>query len=258
MVLTPQLLQAIKLLQMPNLELTQFIENELASNPLLERAEEREEASSEPADRPRLRRSAGRTRRLGGTGAGDGRRPLSPPISAPRSTTPSMRTAARPASQSAPADDLSANAWTGVGAGARRRRGPRPRSLCRRGRVASRPSRASGRDPARRPGRAHDRRGADRRAGRGRIFRRLDWRNRRAARRRRRARRARARAHADPRADRRVRALARRVPGPSAQGARPLRSGDAGVHREPAGPRQARLSAAAPRLRRRRRGLCAT
>ena len=44
MVLTPQLLQAIKLLQMPNLELTQFIENELASNPLLERAEEREDA----------------------------------------------------------------------------------------------------------------------------------------------------------------------------------------------------------------------
>ena len=52
MVLTPQLLQAIKLLQMPNLELTQFIENELASNPLLERAEEREEASPEPHDAP--------------------------------------------------------------------------------------------------------------------------------------------------------------------------------------------------------------
>ena len=50
MVLTPQLLQAIKLLQMPNLELTQFIENELASNPLLERAEEREEASLEQAE----------------------------------------------------------------------------------------------------------------------------------------------------------------------------------------------------------------
>ena len=42
MVLTPQLLQAIKLLQMPNAELSAFIENELASNPLLERAEERE------------------------------------------------------------------------------------------------------------------------------------------------------------------------------------------------------------------------
>src|SRR5271154_739915 len=50
MVLTPQLLQAIKLLQMPNLELTQFIENELTSNPLLERAEEREDSHSEPLD----------------------------------------------------------------------------------------------------------------------------------------------------------------------------------------------------------------
>ena len=67
MVLTPQLLQAIKLLQMPNLELTQFIENELASNPLLERAEEREEVSLEQADAEGdgLCRSAGRTRRLG-------------------------------------------------------------------------------------------------------------------------------------------------------------------------------------------------
>ncbi len=42
MVLTPQLLQAIKLLQMPNVELSAFIEAELTSNPLLERAEERE------------------------------------------------------------------------------------------------------------------------------------------------------------------------------------------------------------------------
>ena len=50
MVLTPQLLQAIKLLQMPNIELTQFIENELANNPLLERAEEREERGQEPDD----------------------------------------------------------------------------------------------------------------------------------------------------------------------------------------------------------------
>ena len=42
MVLTPQLLQAIKLLQMPNVELSAFIESELQSNPLLERAEERD------------------------------------------------------------------------------------------------------------------------------------------------------------------------------------------------------------------------
>src|SRR5271165_6760967 len=48
MVLTPQLLQAIKLLQMPNVELSAFIENELACNPLLERAEERESVSPDP------------------------------------------------------------------------------------------------------------------------------------------------------------------------------------------------------------------
>ncbi len=40
MVLTPQLLQAIKLLQMPNAELAAFIETELERNPLLERAED--------------------------------------------------------------------------------------------------------------------------------------------------------------------------------------------------------------------------
>ena len=41
MVLTPQLLQAIKLLQMPSGELSAFIEAELERNPLLDRAEER-------------------------------------------------------------------------------------------------------------------------------------------------------------------------------------------------------------------------
>src|SRR5579859_3814798 len=51
MVMTPQLLQAIKLLQLPNVELAAYIENELERNPLLERAEEREpvEASEEQA-----------------------------------------------------------------------------------------------------------------------------------------------------------------------------------------------------------------
>ena len=48
MVLTPQLLQAIKLLQMlPNVELSAFIENELTSNPLLERAEDQEGREAE-------------------------------------------------------------------------------------------------------------------------------------------------------------------------------------------------------------------
>ncbi|MFZ1964170.1 MAG: RNA polymerase factor sigma-54 [Roseiarcus sp.] len=40
MALTPQLLQAIKLLQMPNAELAAFVEGELERNPLLERAED--------------------------------------------------------------------------------------------------------------------------------------------------------------------------------------------------------------------------
>ncbi len=39
LVMTPQLQQAIKLLQYSNLELTQFVEGELERNPLLEREE---------------------------------------------------------------------------------------------------------------------------------------------------------------------------------------------------------------------------
>ena len=38
--MTPQLLQAIKLLQLSNLELADYIEAELEKNPLLERAQE--------------------------------------------------------------------------------------------------------------------------------------------------------------------------------------------------------------------------
>ena len=115
MVLTPQLLQAIKLLQMPNLELTQFIENELTSNPLLERAEEYEqpsaesqdaglaEAPAEPGDwaAEELETDAGRlAANLGAE--------LDNAFEADRSA---------PAPQSAPAEALSVHAWTGVGAG---------------------------------------------------------------------------------------------------------------------------------------------
>ena len=48
LVMTPQLLQAIKLLQLSNLELASFIEEELERNPLLERADD----SFGPADTP--------------------------------------------------------------------------------------------------------------------------------------------------------------------------------------------------------------
>jgi RNA polymerase sigma-54 factor len=47
LVMTPQLQQAIKLLQMSNLELTEFVEEELSQNPLLERDE-----AAEPAYEP--------------------------------------------------------------------------------------------------------------------------------------------------------------------------------------------------------------
>src|ERR1700743_419062 len=39
LVMTPQLQQAIKLLQLSNVELAEFIESELAQNPLLEKAD---------------------------------------------------------------------------------------------------------------------------------------------------------------------------------------------------------------------------
>src|SRR3954452_18183283 len=54
LVMTPQLMQAIKLLQLSNLDLTAYVEGELERNPLLERSSEgppegnqREEAAAE-------------------------------------------------------------------------------------------------------------------------------------------------------------------------------------------------------------------
>jgi RNA polymerase sigma-54 factor len=119
MVLTPQLLQAIKLLQMPNLELTQFIENELASNPLLERAEEREDASPDPvgdaSPAPVEEATA-----APGDWAGEALETDAGSLSANLGTEldnafDSDRTA--PAIKSAPADGLTAHSWTGVGGG---------------------------------------------------------------------------------------------------------------------------------------------
>ena len=116
MVLTPQLLQAIKLLQMPNLELTQFIENELASNPLLERAVERAEASPEPLEPPGFAEAAAEP----GDWAGEALETDAGRLAANLGTEVDNAFDAdrsAPTSQSAPADGLSAHAWTGVGAG---------------------------------------------------------------------------------------------------------------------------------------------
>jgi len=64
LVMTPQLQQAIRLLQLSNLELNQFVEGELERNPLLEleetadaapKAERENDAEAPPPKRPRLR-----------------------------------------------------------------------------------------------------------------------------------------------------------------------------------------------------------
>ncbi len=118
MVLTPQLLQAIKLLQMPNFELTQFIENELTSNPLLERAEEREEALPEQTEAHRA--GFAEAPAEPGDWAGEALETDAGRLAANLGTEvenafDADRTA--PAIQSAPSDGLSAHAWTGVGSG---------------------------------------------------------------------------------------------------------------------------------------------
>lgn len=51
LVMTPQLMQAIKLLQLSNLDLTTFVEEELERNPLLERA-----SDEQPRAMPRRKR----------------------------------------------------------------------------------------------------------------------------------------------------------------------------------------------------------
>lgn len=119
MVLTPQLLQAIKLLQMPNLELTQFIENELVSNPLLERAhehEDREETSADPPEPPGFAEPPAEP----GDWAAEALETDAAGLAASLGTEidnafDADRTA--PAAMAGPADSLSAQAWTGVGAG---------------------------------------------------------------------------------------------------------------------------------------------
>ena len=82
LVMTPQLMQAIKLLQLSNLDLSAFVEEELERNPLLERASDGTEApvAGEPvperAEFPDSDDSGARLwRRHGRRAFGDGQRP---------------------------------------------------------------------------------------------------------------------------------------------------------------------------------------
>ena len=192
MVLTPQLLQAIKLLQMPSGELSAFIETELERNPLLERAEERHEPRSSARSRSAERASA---RRLGVRNhARRGRRAL------PRDLGTEVDNAfdadragdRQPSARRRPTGPaLIGGPMAGASAAAAATRTPptsKPMSprqesfsefLTRQAMVALARSR-----------RPPDRRRADRRARRGRLFPRRSRRNRRATRRAARARRA--------------------------------------------------------------------
>src|SRR6476659_654095 len=69
LVMTPQLMQAIKLLQLSNLDLATYVEGELEKNPLLERAAEGEPGVIDGAAEPVAREFDGDREAPGETGA---------------------------------------------------------------------------------------------------------------------------------------------------------------------------------------------
>jgi RNA polymerase sigma-54 factor len=74
LVMTPQLQQAIKMLQLSNIELAEFIEAEIEQNPLLEHGEPSADEGpivSEPGTLPNLNNSATLPEQLAGTASGD-------------------------------------------------------------------------------------------------------------------------------------------------------------------------------------------
>ena len=103
LVMTPQLMQAIKLLQLSNLDLAAYVEGELERNPLLERRRRRGERAP-PIERHRLRRTATADAAERRTPTSTGRRrveraleptsrsvPPPTPTPRPRAPTPSCR-----------------------------------------------------------------------------------------------------------------------------------------------------------------------
>ena len=120
MVLTPQLLQAIKLLQMPNLELTAFIEAELASNPLLERAEERDGGDGPDRTEGEPGEPSGEASVEPGDWASEALETDAAALAANLGTEVENAFDSdwpAPAGAAPPADGLSATSWTGMGGG---------------------------------------------------------------------------------------------------------------------------------------------
>jgi RNA polymerase sigma-54 factor len=73
LVMTPQLQQAIKLLQFSSIELTQFIEGEIERNPLLDRHEDEDSDAPDPAPEPADETSESEARLESAGAEGDGR-----------------------------------------------------------------------------------------------------------------------------------------------------------------------------------------
>ena len=171
MVLTPQLLQAIKLLQMPNAELAAFIEAELERNPLLERADELP-VFDPPAAGARRRRRPRRRRPSRATGRPRRSNPTPTrwrAISAPKSTTPSSSTGRRRRPSRARVDEglgLSATSWTGRGGRGFDEEAPDLEAYVAAPVSFSEHLTRQAMIVAQRSRRPHDRRGADRRARR--------------------------------------------------------------------------------------------
>ena len=123
LVMTPQLMQAIKLLQLSNLDLATYVEGELEKNPLLERAEGEpggaEAAAAESGDGDGSAHDGPARARAPSTRAWKPPAPPSRSGSAPTSKTNFPMTASQPVPRNG-TDGLAApSEWAGVGSGGR-------------------------------------------------------------------------------------------------------------------------------------------
>ena len=232
LVMTPQLMQAIKLLQLSSLDLAAYVEAELEKNPLLERASDDDDAPAAAAEPEAVRAEsakAARTPRRTPDWIGEDMETSRSSMEEGLGTELENVFPDDGGEKARGAGNAAAGLFGMVGRRQPRRRGRRLQSgslRLRRDHARRSSCRTDGAGDFR-SGRPHDRAIPDRYGGRGRLPHRRSRRRRRKARRAARRRRGRARHPADARSARRVRAQSHRMPRHPAQGPRPLRSGDA-------------------------------
>ena len=118
LVMTPQLMQAIKLLQLSSLDLAAYVEGELERNPLLERASEDEAPAAAPNPK-RRRPNATRTQPVTRTGSGPTSRPAAAPWSRGSAPNSKMYFPTMAGKKLAPAETPppAYSEWSGAGSG---------------------------------------------------------------------------------------------------------------------------------------------